>query len=646
MVAHTQRIGEGELGLDTATLAHRLSGDVAKRRVSALSAVAAHDVSRGIGEDAGQRIGAVELDNVVVQKVGGLQVFLGCATIDARPAAFGQESVTGVVAVVGEVIADAGLHLLFVRAVGTQIVEELDSAARHPLRSIVTDRLEKEGGGAVGVQMLTTQWRAALLVREVAIREDARLAIGLCRRHRRQSIRLVGVTVEVIRLIPSAIGFRVGIILVEGVGLLLVEGDVRSHVDELVELVTLNEVILAPGACLVVTPDAVEREDLVVMRHDLGAPLQALVPSRIGHSLGLTLGRELQLKVESTEVFGEGAGVADEHRAAGGVLDLLGRVENDVKVAALDDVDALDARNKDANRAVGEGVARPVWLHRRQGLNLSPGILLPLKEGLGALVGVVIVVTGQKLLILGQAKVGENDDHVDCRREELHIAARRLVLFKRGGLGGVTAVGQAIHRADRGHTDDGDPNAAHVGDRVGRREFVEVVRIGVVHILPVEVGRQERIAAEARHLIGEVVGAHVELVVAHHARVVAHHRDPADLGLARVGVEDRRTLEIVAGIEKQGAIRELSFPLDQGGHTRGAAERRGFGDEPQVAVRLQWLQIVRQNSRVNVCRMEHRQADSFAGKVRIFTVLRHQAGGAKHRQQGRQVGVGANSHGR
>ena len=110
-------------------------------------------------------------------------------------------------------------------------------------------------------------------------------------------------------------------------------------------------------------------------------------------------------------------------------------------------------------------------------------------------------------------------------------------------------------------------------------------------------------------------------MVAEHRGVHAGERQRAHLGFTLEQVEHRRALEAVTRVEPQRAIRAGADSLRDRGDLRNSAIRRLL--QTVRAIEDIGDEVVREQPRVDVRRMDERQADVLPDEIRLR--LRHRA---------------------
>jgi hypothetical protein len=289
------------------------------------------------------------------------------------------------------------------------------------------------------------------------------------------------------------------------------------------------------------------------------------------------VGADAHHHVEPPHPLRERARVQEDRLVALVVVgDELGRIGDDVQVAAEDEVHALERQR---------------------------------------LVGIVDVVGGQ-VLVLVEAEVRHDHDQVDHRPQQAHVLLERLLVGDGADPERVAALEDAGHRAPVGHADDADLEALDVVDGVRVDHVLERRRVRVGRILEDVVGGQQRVLGVVADLLEQVDRAQVELVVADDGAVHAGQRQGPHLGLALEAVEHRRALEAVARVEPQRPVGGGADVASDGGHARDPTERRVGRQQAILALEPVGHERVGEQPRVDVRGVDEGEAD----------VLPHQVG--------------------
>ena len=111
-----------------------------------------------------------------------------------------------------------------------------------------------------------------------------------------------------------------------------------------------------------------------------------------------------------------------------------------------------------------------------------------------------------------------------------------------------------------------------------------------------------------------------------HRRVERPPGEELVLDLAQVEVEDGRALEGVARVEVEHPVGLRALALEQRGQAGGAAERARLGDEPEVDVGLQRVEVVGQQARVDVRGVQQGEVHLLAGEVEVDAPEHGEAG--------------------
>jgi hypothetical protein len=273
------------------------------------------------------------------------------------------------------------------------------------------------------------------------------------------------------------------------------------------------------------------------------------------------VGALLHDQVEPADVLGERARVHDHRLVAVGVdVGDLGRVQDDVQVAAEDEIHAVH----------GQAHVLVLHLFRRQAL------------------------------VLVEAEVRHEHDQIHRRAQEGDVAAHGLGVGDGPDAERVAALEDAGHRRPVGHADGGHLQAVEVEDAVRLDDLLELGLAGIGGIGKVVVRGQEREARVGHDLLVEVVRARVELVVADDGGVEAEHGERAELGLTLELVEHRRALEAVARVEPERTRRLGALLLHDVADARDAAERAVVLVQAEVTIDAAGLELVREQARVDV----------------------------------------------
>ncbi len=247
-----------------------------------------------------------------------------------------------------------------------------------------------------------------------------------------------------------------------------------------------------------------------------------------------------------------------------------------------------------------------------------------------------------------EPQVAEDDDDVDHRPQQVHVALRGLNRVERLDSERVRLLEYRTEAGEVPHPDDADLQAGHVEHREGLEDDVQApVGRGP--------GRRERVVGgedrEVRPLLEltlGVDGAVVELVVADGHGIGAHHAFGARLGLAVEEVEDGGALEDVAGVEVEHAVCARALAVHDVRHAGDAADVLHLTErsEAELGVDLQDLQGVRENARVDVRGVQEREADlaGLAGRARGLGAAA--TGGAARLGGGEQRGACGQCDGR
>jgi hypothetical protein len=212
------------------------------------------------------------------------------------------------------------------------------------------------------------------------------------------------------------------------------------------------------------------------------------------------------------------------------------------------------------------------------------------------------------LAVVLEAEVRDEHDHVDRRAQQVDVELRDLDRVHGRDAEPVGRVEDRVmlDRLPMPMTATLRPSRLKHGERLEQR--AEGRGPGLLRILEQVVGRED---GEARvlELEPQVEPAVVELVVGDDHRVGAHRTERLDLGLAVVEVEDGRALEAVAAVEVQGALRASALAPHDVADARGAADVDDAARlaEPEARVDLAELQVVREEARVDVARVDERE---------------------------------------